>query len=59
MDSQEKFFGSYGSMDEVIKVRNAKYTEFGLPVPADDADTPSWRGFDPQRVTVKWRQDSQ
>ena len=57
VDGQVKFFGSYGSMDEAIQVRNAKYTELGLPVPSDDASTPSWRGFDPQRVTIKWRQN--
>jgi DNA invertase Pin-like site-specific DNA recombinase len=56
VDGQEKFFGSYGSMEESIKARNTKYAELGLPVPADDASTPSWRGFNPERVTIKWRE---
>lgn len=58
MDGLEKCFGSYRSMTEAIEARNAKYAELGLPVPVDDASTPSWRGFNPQRVTTKWRQDS-
>ena len=37
VDGQMKFFGSYGSMDEAIQIRNAKYMELGLPVPSDDA----------------------
>ena len=57
VDGREKFFGSYGSMDEAITVRNTRYAELGMPVPSDDASAPSWRGFDPQRVTIKWRQD--
>jgi site-specific DNA recombinase len=55
VDGKDKFIGSYATMAEAIEVRNAKYIDLGIVVPEDDEATPSWRGFDPSRVTVKLR----
>jgi site-specific DNA recombinase len=57
VDSREKFIGSYETMAKAIEVRNAKYAEFGIPITGDDDETPSWLGFNPERVTIKWRED--
>ena len=54
---KDTFFGSYVTLTEAIAVRNAKCAEVGIPIPEDDEATPSWRGFDPGRVTVKLRED--
>lgn len=54
---KDTFFGSYPTMAEAIKVRNAKYAELGITVPEDDEAAPSWRGFNPDRVTVKLREE--
>lgn len=56
VDGRERFFGSYATMGEAIEARNAKYAELGIPVTADDAETPSWLGFNPERVTIKLRE---
>jgi len=56
---KDTFFGSYATMAEAIEVRNAKYAELGIPVPEDGESTPSWRGFNPERVIVKWREELQ
>jgi site-specific DNA recombinase len=55
VDGKDTFFGSYTTIAEAIDVRNAKYAELGIPAPEDDEATPSWRGFNPGRVTVKLR----
>jgi hypothetical protein len=57
VNGKDTFFGSYATMAEAIEVRNAKYAEMGIEVPEDDEATPSWRGFNPSRVTVKWREE--
>jgi hypothetical protein len=57
VNGKDTFFGSYATMAEAIEIRNAKYAELGIPVPEDDEATPSWRGFDPGRVTVKLREE--
>ena len=57
IDGRERFIGSYATMAEAIKVRNAKYAELGIPVTDDDADTPAWHGFDPERVKIRWRKE--
>lgn len=57
VNGKDTFFGSYATMTEAIEIRNAKYAELGIPVPEDDEATPSWRGFDPGRVTVKLREE--
>jgi hypothetical protein len=57
VDGRDKFFGSYATKAEAIEARNAKQAELGLPVTEDDEATPSWRGFDPRRVTVKLREE--
>jgi site-specific DNA recombinase len=57
VDGKDTFFGSYATMAEAIEVRNAKYAELGTPVPEDDEAAPSWRGFNPNRVTVKLREE--
>ena len=57
IDGREKFFGSYATMPEAIEVRNKKYAELGLPITDDGAETPAWHEFNPERVTVKWRED--
>ena len=57
IDGREKFFGSYATMPEAFEARNAKYAELGIPVTDDDAETPAWHGFNPERVTVKWGED--
>ena len=57
VDGKDKYFGSYATMTEAIEVRNAKYAELGIAVPEDDEATPSWRGFNPNRVIVKLREE--
>jgi hypothetical protein len=57
VDGKDKFFGSYATMAEAIEARNAKCAELGIPVTEDDEATPSWRGFNPNRVTVKLREE--
>jgi DNA invertase Pin-like site-specific DNA recombinase len=57
VDGREKFIGSYESMAEAIEVRNAKFAELGIPVTDDNAETPSWHGFDPERVRIKWSEE--
>jgi DNA invertase Pin-like site-specific DNA recombinase len=59
VDGKDKFFGSYPTMAEAIEARNAKCAELGIPVTEDDEATPSWRGFNPGRVTVKLREQLQ
>ena len=56
VDGRERFLGSHATMAEAIEARNAKYTELGIPVTGDD-ETPSWLSFNPERVTIKWRED--
>ncbi len=53
---RERFIGSYESMAEALEVRNAKYAEHSISVTDDDAETPSWRNFNPERVKIKWRE---
>ena len=56
IDGHDKFFGSYETIGEALERRNSIYAELGIPVTDDDDETPSWRGFNPQRVTVKMRE---
>jgi len=56
ISGRERFIGSYATMGEAIEVRNAKYTELGIPVRDDDADRPALHSFDPKRVTIRWRE---
>lgn len=57
VEGKDKFFGSYATMAEAIEARNAKCAELGIPVTEDDEATPSWRGFNPGRVTVRLREE--
>lgn len=57
VDGKDTFFGSYTTMAEAIKVRNAKYAELGIQAPDDSEATPSWRGFDPGRVAIRLREE--
>lgn len=52
---REKFIGSYATMPEAIKARNAKYAELGITVTDDDVEAPAWHQLDPRRITVRWR----
>jgi hypothetical protein len=56
IDGRERYFGAYATMEEAIEARNAKYAELGIKVTDDDASTPGWDAFDPERVSVKLRE---